>query len=130
MAQVETQNIDIQNNIEIVRATIHHERSAAQNIKDRLSVLNQELDTCKADLMDLVAREAQYKNIYQNASRNKESLKRRLKIIDEEEASTHQKVEKLRKKKITAQEKFDSYKKEVYELNESVTGVKKQLQEK
>jgi chromosome segregation protein len=80
--------------------------------------------------MDLVAREAQYKNICQNASRNKESLKRRLKIIDEEEASTHQKVEKLRKKKIAAQEKFDSYKKEIYELNERLTRVKTQLQEK
>jgi chromosome segregation protein len=130
VAQVDTQNIDIQNNIEIVRATIHHERSAAQNIKDRLSVLNQELDTCKADLMDLVAREAQYKNIYQNASRNKESLKRRLKIIDEEEASTQQKVENLRKKKITAQEKFDSYKKEIHELNQRVNKVKTHLQEK
>ncbi len=130
VAQVETRNIDIHNNIETVRATIHRERSAAQNIKDRLSVLNQELDTCKADLMDLVAREAQYKNICQNASRNKESLKRRLKIIDEEEASTHQKVEKLRKKKITAQEKFNSYKKEIYELNQRVTRVKTHLQEK
>lgn len=130
VAQVETQNIDIHDNIETVRAAIQRERSAAQNIKDQLSVLNQELETCKADLMDLVAREAQYKNIYQNASRNKESLKRRLKIIDEEEASTHQKVEKLRKKKITAQENFDSYKKEIYELNERVTRVKTQLQEK
>jgi chromosome segregation protein len=130
VAQVENRNIDIHDNIETVRATIHRERSTAQNIKDRLSVLNQELDTCKADLMDLVAREAQYKNICQNASRNKESLKRRLKIIDEEEASTHHKVEKLRKKKITAQEKFDSYKKEIYELNERVTRVKTQLLEK
>ena len=130
VAQVETQNIDIHDNIETVRTAINRERSAAQNIKDRLSVLNQELETCKADLMDLVAREAQYKNIYQNASRNKESLKRRLKIIDEEEASTQQRVEKLRKKKITAQEKFDSYKKEIYELNERVTRVKTQLQEK
>ncbi len=130
VAQVETRNIDIHDNIETVRTTLHRERSAAQTIKDRLSVLNQELDICKADLMDLVAREAQYKNICQNASRNKESLKRRLKIIDEEEASTHQKVEKLRKKKITAQEKFDSYKKEIYELNEKVTRVKTHLQEK
>ena len=130
IAQVETQNINIHGNIETARSTIDRERSASQTIKDRVSVLNQELETCKANLMDLVAREAQYKNIYQNASRNKESLKRRLKIIDEEEASTHQKVEKLREKKITAQEKFDSYKKEIYKLNESATRVKKQLQEK
>ena len=130
VAQVETQNITILDNIETVRAAIHRERSASQNIKDRLSVLHQELETCKANLMDLVAREAQYKNIYQNASRNKESLKRRLKIIDEEEASTHMKVEKLREKKLTAQEKLDSYKKEIHKLKERVTGVKTQLKEK
>ncbi len=130
VAQVENQNISIQGNIETVRSTIDRERSASQTIKDRVSVLNQELETCKADLMDLVAREAQYKNICQNASRNKESLKRRLKIIDEEEASTHQKVEKLREKKVTAQQKFDSYKKETHDLNDRLNRVKKKLQEK
>jgi chromosome segregation protein len=130
VAQVETQNITIHDNIETVRAAIHQERSASQNIKDRLSVLNQELETCKANLMDLVAREAQYKNIYQNASRNKESLKRRLKIIDEEEATTRMKVETLRKKKTTAQEKLDSYKKEIHELKKRVAEIKTQLQEK
>jgi len=40
------------------------------------------------------------------------------------------KMEKLRKKKITAQEKFDSYKKEIHELNEKVTRVKTHLQGK
>jgi len=130
VAQVENQNINIHGKIEIVRSTIDRERSASQNIKDRVAVLNQELETCKADLMDLVAREAQYKNIYQNASRNKESLKRRLKIIDEEEVSTNQKVERLREKKGTAQEKFDSYKKEIIDLNDQLNRVKKQLEEK
>jgi len=130
VAQVESQNINIHGKIETVRSTIDREQSTSQNIKDQVSVLNQELETCKADLMDLVAREAQYKNICQNASRNKESLKRRLKIIDQEEASTHQKVEKLREKKVTVQEKFDSYKKEIHDLNDRLNRVKKQLQEK
>jgi chromosome segregation protein len=40
------------------------------------------------------------------------------------------KVETLRKKKITAQEKLDSYKKEIHELKERVAGIKTQLQEK
>jgi chromosome segregation protein len=130
VAQVESQNININGKIETVRSTIDRERSASQNIKDRVSVLNQEVETCKADLMDLVAREAQYKNIYQNATSNKESLKRRLKIKDDEEALTHQKVEKLREKKVTAQEKFDSYKKEIHDLNDRLNRVKKQLEEK
>jgi chromosome segregation protein len=130
VAQVESQNIDIHGKIETVRSTIDRKRSASQNIKDRISVLNQELETCKADLMDLVAREAQYKNIYQNATSNKESLKRRLKIKDEEEALTHRKVEKLREKKGTAQQKFDSYKKEIHDLNDRLNKVKKKLEGK
>ena len=130
VAQVENQNINIHGKIETVRSTIDRERSASQNIKDRGSVLNQELETCKANLMDMVAREAQYKNIYQNATSNKESLKRRLKIIDEEEVSTNQKVERLREKKSKAQEKFDSYRKEIDDLKESLNIIKKQLEEK
>jgi len=130
VAQVENQNINIHGKIETVRSTIDRERSASQNIKDRGSVLNQELETCKANLMDMVAREAQYKNIYQNATSNKESLKRRLKIIDEEEVSTNQKVERLREKKSKAQEKFDSYRKEIDDLKESLNIIKKQLEKK
>ncbi len=130
VAQVENQNINIHGKIEPVRSTIDREQSASQNIKDRVSVLNQELETCKANLMDMVAREAQYKNIYQNATSNKESLKRRLKIIDEEEVSTNQKVERLREKKSKTQEKFDSYKKEIDDLKESLNIIKKQLEEK
>ena len=130
VTQVKTQNINIHDNIETIRTTIHREQSASQNIKDRISVLNQELETCKANLMDMVAREAQYKNIYQNATSNKESLKRRLKIIDEEEVSTNQKVEKLREKKTKAQEKFDSYRKEIEDLQESLNIIKKQIEEK
>jgi len=130
VAQVENQNINIHGKIETVRSTIDREQSASQNIKDRVAVLNQELETCKANLMDLVTREAQYKNIYQNATSNKESLKRRLKIINEEEVSTNQTVERLQEKKTKAQEKFDSYRKEIDDLKESLNIIKKQLDEK
>ncbi|MGD2028549.1 MAG: AAA family ATPase, partial [Desulfobacterales bacterium] len=130
VAQVENQKINIQGKIEAVRSTIEQERAASQSIKDRLSMLNQELETCKADLMDLVAREAQYKNIYQNATSNKESLKRQIKIKNEEEALTHRKVEKLREKQVTAQQKLDAYKKETHDLNDRLNKVKKQLEEK
>jgi len=130
VAQVENQNINIHGKIETVRSTIDREQSASQNIKDRVAVLNQKLETCKANLMDLVTREAQYKNIYQNATSNKESLKRRLKIINEEEVSTNQTVERLQEKKTKAQEKFDSYRKEIDDLKESLNIIKKQLDEK
>ncbi|MCK5196026.1 MAG: hypothetical protein KAQ71_19590, partial [Desulfobulbaceae bacterium] len=83
-------------------------------------MLNQELETGKTDLMDLVAREAQYKNIYQNATSNKESLKKRLKIINKEESVTNHRVAELREKKSKAQEKLDSYRKEIGDLKKHI----------
>jgi chromosome segregation protein len=130
VTQVESQNITLYDKIKTAKSTIDKEQSIEQNIKDQLSALNQELETCKANLMDLVAREAQYKNIYQNATSNKESLKRRLKIIDEEEAATSKKVVGLRDKKNKAQAQLDLYKTEIDGLNKQIDITQKHLQEK
>jgi chromosome segregation protein len=130
VAQVESQNITLYDEIKTAKSTIEKEQSVEQQIKDQLSDLNQELETCKANLMDLVAREAQYKNIYQNATSNKESLKRRLKIIVEEKAATGKKVGGLRDKKNKAQVQLEVYKTEIEGLNEQIDITRKHLQEK
>ena len=130
VAQVENQNINIHSKMKTVKSTRNQEYSAWQNVIDRLAVLNQELETGKTDLMDLVAREAQYKNIYQNATSNKESLKKRLKIIDKEESVTKHRVAELREKKSKAQEKLDSYRKEIGDLKKHFNIIQKQLEEK
>jgi len=126
----ENQNISIQAEITSVRSTLDKEQSASQNIKDELSSLTQELETCKANLMDLVAREAQYKNIYQNATNSKESLKRRLKRIDEEELTTRRKVSELKDKNNNAEEQLSSYKTEIDDLKNRTDIIQKQLFEK
>ena len=126
----ENQNISIQAEITSVRSTLDKEQSASQNIKDELSSLTQELETCKANLMDLVAREAQYKNIYQNATNSKESLKRRLKRIDEEELTTRRKVSELKNKNNNAEEQLSSYKTEIDDLKNRTDIIQKQLFEK
>jgi chromosome segregation protein len=126
----ENQNRNIQAEITSVRSTLDKELSASQHVKDKLSLLNQELETCKANLMDLVAREAQYKNIYQNAANNKESLKRRLKRIDEEELTTRRKVSELEDKNNRAQEHLNSYKTEIDDLKHRIDIIQKQLHEK
>ena len=79
IAQFEKDNILIATEINALRENLEKERSAAHQVGEQLSHLNQELESHKARLMDLVAQEAQYKNIYQNASNNKENLQRRLK---------------------------------------------------
>ncbi|MEJ2656718.1 MAG: chromosome segregation protein SMC [Desulfobacterales bacterium] len=126
----ENQNIRIQEEIKSVRSTLEKEQSASQNIKDELFALNQELETCKANLMDLVAREAQYKNIYQNAANSKESLKRRLKMIGEEEFATRRKVSVLKDKENKAKTHLASYQSEIDDLKNRISIVQKQLQEK
>jgi chromosome segregation protein len=126
----ENQNLSIQAEITSVRSILDKELAGSQKIKDELSLLNQSLETCKADLMDLVTREAQYKNIYQNATNSKESLKRRLKRIDEEEFTTRQKVSELKAKNNKAQEHLSSYKTEIDNLKHRIDIVQKQLAEK
>jgi len=126
----ENQNLDIQAEIKSVKSTLEKEQSASQNIKDELFSLNQELETCKASLMDLVAREAQYKNICQNAANSKESLKRRLKTIAEEALSTRQKVAVLENKKTKAETHLASYQSEVEKLKHRILEVQNQLREK
>ncbi len=130
VAQVENQNKSILAEIKAVSSTLDQERSASQDIEDQLSVLNQELETCKINLMDLIAREAQYKNICQNATTNKESLKRRLKMIAKEEAATNRKVSDLRNKEAKAEKQLASYKSEIDDLNERIDIIKEQLGEK
>jgi chromosome segregation protein len=125
----ESQNIRIQAEITSVRSTLDQELSASQNIKDELSSLNQDLEACKANLMDLVAREAQYKNIYQNATNSKENLKRRLKRIDEEELTTRRKVSELKDKNNSAEEQLSSYKTEIDDLKNRTDIIQKQLHE-
>lgn len=130
VAQVENQNKSILAEIKAVSSTLDQERSTSQDIEDQLSVLNQELETCKINLMDLIAREAQYKNICQNATTNKESLKRRLKMIAKEEAATNRKVSDLRNKEAKAEKQLASYKSEIDDLNERIDIIKEQLGKK
>jgi chromosome segregation protein len=130
VAQVENQEIGIHAKIKTINSTLDQERSASQNIKDQLAVLNQELETCKTNLMDLVAQEAQYKNIYQNATSNKEGLQRRLKMLDKEEAAASHKVAELRDKKTKAEKQLGSYKKEIDDLGNRIDIIQKQLEQK
>ena len=80
--------------------------------------------------MRMVAEEARYKNIFQTASQNKESLKRRLKRIDEEEMTANQNVSRLEKQTIKAEEQLDALKKENEELEKKILIIRKQVEEK
>ena len=83
---------------------LNQQKVHKQTIAEKLSALNQEMESNKARLMDLVTQEAQYKNIYQTTINNKESLQRRLTKVDDRITSynvCYTKLLRLRKRKIT-----------------------------
>ena len=130
IAQFEKDNILIAAEINAVRENLEKERSAAQQVGEQLSHLNQELESYKARLMDLVAQEAQYKNIYQNASNNKENLQRRLKRAAEEEALAQKQIAEIEKKHNKAKTISDEIKQKLADLEKRTGAVREELVQK
>ena len=91
--------------------------------------LNHTLESKKTEMMRLVAEEARCRNIFQNATQNKESLKRRLKRIDEEEYNAAREVGRHEKNETEARDEFESLKAEHEHLKEKIIAFRKQLEE-
>jgi chromosome segregation protein len=130
MAQVKAENEVMVSEIEHVKTLIDREQSACRQVKEKLDHLNRALESDKSGLMTLIAEEARYKNIFQNAAQNKESLKRRLKKIDEEEFATAGNVSRLEKEEGRSREKLNLLKSENESLEQEILAVRKQLEEK
>jgi len=130
IAQVADQNTGINAGISNETSALTRQQSTARHLKDQLSALHQELEAAKAKVMDLVTQEAQYKNIYQNATNNKESLKRRLKQIEAEEGSTGQKVTEFEHKEAHAREVLQNHQAEIDDLKQRIAAVQNLLEEK
>ncbi len=130
MQEVEKSRAGIQEEVGIQKELLEKENLLSQNLRAKLDQLNTELDTYKAQLMELVAKEAKYKNIYQNASNSKESLARRLKRTAEEEAIAKKKAVEFEKKEEQAKKILESFKQEIEELNSKIGAVREKLEEK
>jgi chromosome segregation protein len=130
ISNLENDNARIIEEISLVRDHLEKERSADQKISDQLAQLNQKLESHKTQLMDLVAQEAQYKNIYQNAANNKESLQRRLKNAEEEEALAQKRIAEIQKKEAEIKSHLSSTKQEIADLDHRITTIREQLEEK
>jgi len=118
---VKTESAAVSNDKQAVVAQMDKKTEAAQAFKDRLTELQRQLESHKTALMDLIAREARFKNIYQNASSTKESLLRRQKRTDQETAATEKKAAAEKAEATTIQ-------KELNRLKESITTVKQEIQ--
>ncbi len=130
IAQGEAESERLRESVAALRGTLDRERAAQDQLNAELAGMNQTLDAAKSHLLDLMAREAQYRNVHQNASSNRENLKRRLKRIDEEEALSHQKIEQAQERESRAQGRIEAVKAEIESLTGRIAGTRQSLDEK
>ncbi|MGD9044585.1 MAG: chromosome segregation protein SMC [Desulfobacterales bacterium] len=128
--QVKTETSQINKAIDRVKTALNEERGAAETITAKLAALNQDLDSNKGRLMDLVAREAQYKNIYQTTINNKESLQKRLRKADEDQAQAQKEVARNRRVETKAHDQVDSIRRDIDDLAEQISAAGNQLDQK
>ena len=130
IAQGEAENQRLREDIGRIRTTLERERSTQEQLNTDLAGMNQTLEAAKSHLLDLMAREAQYRNVHQNASSNRENLKRRLKRADEEEVQSHQKILQAQERESRAQSRIDAVKAEIESLNDRIADTRGRLDEK
>ena len=129
IAQVQQENVNLKAEMANERERLDQHRQSSQQTREELSNLNRNLETGKAHLMDLMTREAQYKNIYQNAANNKESLQRRLKRTDEEEALAQKQIKTAQSKESQAGSRLNALKQEINALNNQIADTRSHLDE-
>ncbi len=120
----------LEEKIRSLEETIHSEREATISTRQNLDTLNKDLETAKAELMELIAQETRYKNIYQHASSNKESLQQKLKIKAEEELTAMEENDRCKSLKAAARERLASLRSRLADLDAQVEAVRQELQTK
>lgn len=85
------------------------------------------METAKSELMRMVAEEARVKNSQQNAANNRESLKRRLRRIDEETALAEKAVREAGTRRETADAELQQVKNDIRDLEDRIGTLKTEL---
>jgi chromosome segregation protein len=130
IAQGETESSRLREGIDRIRTLLEQERSTQEQLTAALGEMNQKLEAAKSHLLDLMSRESQYRNVHQNASTNRESLKRRLKRTDEEEAQTRKKIDEAQEREGRAQGRLETVKADIETLGGRIADTRGRLDEK
>lgn len=130
VVEIETHNQTLLADIQRLQSQINHQRSDSRELQDELNQLNRIIDQNKSNLMNLVAEEARYKNIYQNASNNKDALKRRLSRIDEDVAVSQKKVAEAQTDRNLSQQQLDEIQESIAALEIQINDLKQTLNDK
>ena len=125
--QGQTEKEAFQASLQTLEQELQQDRQSARNEQETLNALNQRLDQRKAELMELVAQEARYKNIYQTATSNQANLKKRLQRIEDEEIQAHKSVQNAVRQEETAQGAMDQAQAAHQQLQQRIAAVRETL---
>jgi len=128
--QTQSQITHLNVKINALENTIHSERDATISVRRELDTLKQVLETAKTDLMDQIAQEARYKNIYQHASNNRENLQQRLKIKGEEERIAKKETDQCRHRKTVAQDQLKSLDRQIVDIDKQLETIRREIDTK
>ncbi|MGD9209773.1 MAG: AAA family ATPase, partial [Desulfobacteraceae bacterium] len=114
---------------EIVSITTQLEKETrdSSDLQKELTQLNNDLDTCKTKLMQLVGEEARYRNGLQTTTQSKEGVVRRLRRMDEDIVTATQKKGQLEKKVVDSQAELTRIKEDIRDYNQRITNLQNQL---
>ncbi len=113
-----------------IKSGLDRDCLSANALKEHVSNLQQKLDVHNTNLMDLVAEEARYRNICQNANQNKEGLKLRLKRLGQEKTAAQKKLKKSQLQKEHTQKSFETARHQTHLVKEQIAIQETLLQEK
>jgi len=128
--QVKEETVRINAIIVTTKDQINQEKAHKETIAEKLSALNQELESSKARLMDLVTREAQYKNIYQTTLNNKESLQKRLAKVDEDQAQAQKQIAQTGRIEQKSRDQLDAITRGLNDLETQISNAGRLLDQK
>jgi chromosome segregation protein len=128
--QVKKETAQMNTIIATTKTQINQEKEHKETIAEKLSALNQELESNKARLMDLVTQEAQYKNIYQTTINSKESLHKRLTKVDEDQAQAKKQITQAGRLEQKALDQLDAIKRDLNDLQTQISATGSLLDQK
>jgi chromosome segregation protein len=124
---VDSQNNSLRTEIDRIKSTVEDRRDSARALQGELTGLTQQIEERKSALLNLVAEEARLKNIFQNASNNKETLRRRLRRIDEEFVLAAKKVKSAENEKETTKRELEQIRQTIDTFSTTIDQLKANL---
>jgi chromosome segregation protein len=126
---LEQQKDGLQQDIQKIEATLHQEATVERSLKEQLAKRTQDLETTKAQLINLLSRKATYQNILDNASHLRENLAKRLDHLEKEKGQTERELAELTKESGKTEEHHRTLQQSLNVTGEALATLEKRLGE-